>query len=358
MSDTTTNRNYGWGLQSNYQTQKALAAAALKQMVVTDNNTIEYDAEVANNEEWSHGWNSATDQWIEAHKSQVAHTIPGFSQELGKVFALNMGDYAVVTPGGGTISKQHTFKPTNPLVTRQDPAVTYVERIGTHWHKLMPRCVSDGFTLKGSGKGILTCDFNLIGAGLILNNPAVTYPPTGTPTVAAITGLHKLFNSQVALTPNDGGSYTAPYACRYRSFELAFKKTMLTEAGYKPGCAEYFVTGNQTSGMIMSAHEFDKHMLDFNFEVDMASGTPEFEAVTDQRPISILLEVTGGIIEAAIRHKLAVTINISRYNASKPVLVDNMWRFQISGKAFFDVAATNLFKIDLTNDIATYLSGW
>lgn len=358
MGDTATNRNYGWGLQTNYKTQKTLAAAALKQLIVTDNNTIDYEAQTNDNAEWSHGYNAATEQWIEAHNSKVAHTMPGFSQELGKVFYLNMSDYATATPSGGTTSKKHTFKPTDPTVTRQDPAVTYVERVGAGWHKLMPRAVSDGFVLKGTEKGVLTCDFNLLGAGLIVSNPSVTYPPTATPTVSALTGLHKLFNSQVTLTPNDGGSYNTAYACRYRGFELNFKKTMLTDAGYQPGCAEYFISNNPTSGMIMSAHEFDKQMLDFTFEVDLASSTPEFDAVTDQRPISIVLDITGGIIETTIKHQLTVTMNIARYKASKPTLVQGMWRFVISGSAFFDATATNLFKIDLTNNITSYTSGW
>jgi hypothetical protein len=358
MSDTKTNRNYGWGLQPNFLTQKTIAAGALKQLIVTDENTIEYEPTINNNEEWSHGFNSATDQWVEAHKSQVSHTMPGFSQELGRVCYINMADYGVATPGGGTVSRKHTFKPTDPTVTRQDPAVTYVERVGAGWHKLMPRAVGDGWTLKGDSTGVLTCDFNLLGAGLIVSNPSVTYPPTATPTVPALTGLHKLFNTQVTLTPNDGGSYNTAYACRYRSFELAFKKSMLTEAGYKPGCADFFVANNPTTGIIMSAHEFDKQMLDFKFVVDLASSTPEFDAVIDQRSIALVLDITGGIIEGAIKHQLTVTINISKYTASKPVLVDNMWRFEISGKAFFDVANSNLFKIDLTNNIATYASGW
>lgn len=358
MADTATNRNYAWGLQSNFQTQKTLSAGALKQMIVTDQNVIDYEPETQNNEEWSHGYNSATDQWLEAHKSSVQHTLPGYSQELGKAFYLNMADYSISTPSGGTVSKTHLFKPTNPLVTRQDKAVTYVERVGAGWHKLMPRAVSDGFTLKGSEKGILTCDLNLIGAGLILSNPAVTYPPTSTPTVAALTGLHKLFNSQVTLTPDDGGTYTDAYECRYRAFELAFKKTMLTEAGYQPGCAQFFIPGDPTSGMIMSAHEFDKQMLDFMFEVDLASDTPEFDAVTDQRPIKIILDITGGIIEGAIPHQMKTTINISKYKSSKPVLVQGMWRFQITGSAFFDVATNNLFQIELTNNIASYSAGW
>lgn len=358
MSDTATNRKYAWGLQTNYSTQKALTAGALKQMIVSDNNLIDYAPVVKNDEGWSNGYNSATDQWLESHDSKVSHSMPGFSQEMGKPFYLNLANYTVAVATGGTVAKKHTFKPTDPNVTRQDPAVTYVEKAGAGWHKLMPRAVSDGFSLKGNDLGILMCDFNLIGAGLIVSNPSVTYPPAATPTVAALTGLNKLFNTQVALTPNDGGTYNTAYACRYRSFQLDFKKSMLSDAGFKPGCAEFFVSGDPTSGLIRSANEFDKQSLDFQFEVDLASGTPEFDAVVDQRPIAIVLDVQGGIIEGAIRNQMTVTINVARYSASKPTLAQNMWRFQISGKAFIDVASSNLFKIDLTNNVASYATGW
>lgn len=358
MADTKTNRSYAWALQSNFQTAKAIAAGALKRLLATDDNLIDYEAKTNTNEDWAHGYNSATDQWIEAHDAKVSHQIPGFAQELGKVFYLNLGDVVVTTPSGATVARKHTFKPTDPMVTRQDPAVTYVERAGAGWHKLMPRAVGDGFTLKGSGIGILTCDFNLLGAGLIVSNPAVTYPPTLNATVANLSGLHKLFNTQVSVTPNDGKGYGSPYSCAYRGFELNFKKTMLSDAGYKPGCGEFFIAGDPTSGLIRSAHEFDKQMLDFTLEVDLAANTPEFDAVTDQRPIAIVIDVIGGIIESSIRHQLTITLNVTRYKSSKPALVDGMWRFQISGTAFYDTTTNNLFKIDLTTNVTSFATAF
>ncbi|MCW5959266.1 MAG: hypothetical protein KIS76_03835 [Pyrinomonadaceae bacterium] len=353
MSDTKTNRTYAWALQTDYATQKAIAAAAYKQLIVTDENTLEYQPRLNNNEDWSHGVNSPTEEWLEAHDVRVSHTIPGFAQELGKIFFLNMGD-TVTTPSGGTVSRKHTFVPTDPAVTRQDKAVSYVEKVGAGWHKLMPSGVSDGFVLKGEGSGILTCDLSLVGSGKVVNNPAVTYPPTATPTVTNLSNLYKFYNTQVGITPNDGGSYTAPYACRYRSFEVAFKKTLLEEAGFKPGCANFLVPGNPNSGMIRSALEFDKQMLDFSFNVDMAAGTPEFEAVQDNRPINLTIAATGGIIEGAIPFELKVLISIAKYRTTKPVLVDGIWQFAIQGQAFFNTATNRLFQIELTNDVADY----
>lgn len=355
-AETATNRKYAWGLQADYQTAKTLSAGALKQMIVTDQNALQYGPVLGSNADWSHGYNTETEEWLEAHGCSVQHEFPGFSQELGKIFFLSMAD-TVTTPGGGTNSRKHTFVPTDPATTRQDRAVTYVEKLGTGWFKKADSMVSDGFGLSGNNTGMLMASLNLMGSGAIESDPSVTFPPTSTPTVTNLSGLAKLFNTQVALTPDDGDSYTDAYACRYRSFNLTFRKTMLDAAGYQPGCQRFFVDGDQTSGIIRSAHEFDKQMLDFSFEVDMASG-PELDCVMDQRPITLVLDVTGGIIESTIHHQLTVTIHIAKYQTTTPVLVDGQWRLTISGKALYSTADSELFKIELVNDVTTYSSGW
>jgi hypothetical protein len=40
--DTDTSRGYAWGLQTDYVTQKTIAAAALTKIIATDNNSIDY----------------------------------------------------------------------------------------------------------------------------------------------------------------------------------------------------------------------------------------------------------------------------------------------------------------------------
>lgn len=357
MSDTATNRKYAWALQTDYATQKPIAAGNFKELLVTDENTIDYQPAIQDNEGWSHGVNSATEEWLESHDARVQHTIPAFAQELGKIYYLNMAD-TVSTPSGGTNSRKHTFVPTDPTVTRQDKAVSYVENVGAGWHKLMPSAVSDGFTLKGDGKGVMMLDFGLVGSGKIVNDPAITYPPTSTPTVTALSNLYKFYNTQVGITPNDGGSYNAAYACRYRSFQIAFKKTMLDEAGYKPGCANFFSGSNPDSGIIRSAHEFDKQSLDFNFNVDMAANSPEFQCVQDQRPINLIISATGGIIEGIIPFSHVVTLTIAKYRTTKPALVNGIWQFAIQGKALFDKTVNKLFKIELTNDVTSYATAF
>ncbi len=357
MSYTPQARGYGWATQVDYLTAKTVGAGNFKQIVATDQNFLKYQPQTQDNEAWSMGVNSATDEWIEAHDARVQHTLVGFSQELGKVFYLN-GQYAVALHSGGTLSKDHTFKPTDPSVTRQDKAVTYVEQAaGGGWNVLAPSMVSDGWSLKGDALGPLMCDVNLIGSGAINTAPGTTWYPTATPSVSRVTALHKLFNSQVSLVCTDTVG-TTTYACRYRKFQFDFKKTMLDAAGMSPGCGIFRVSGDPTSGLLRGSHEFDKQSLDFSLTVDMASGSPELAAVQNQLAEAIVLTVTGGIIEGAIPHKLVLTVPLAKYKTADAVVGDGIMQVSITGKALFDFTTGKLFDIVLTNDVATYASAF
>lgn len=357
MSYTPQARGYGWAVQTDYATAKAVANGAFKQIVATDQNFLKYQPQINDDESWSQQVETLTDEWIEAHDTRVSHTLPGFSQELGKVFYLN-SSYSVATPGGGTTSRAHTFKPTDPSVTRQDKAVTYVEQAaGGGWNVLVPSMVADGWSLKGDGIGVLMCDFNLIGSGKINTSPGTTWYPTATPSVARLSGLHKLFNSQVALVCVDSGG-TTTYGCRYRKFQVDFKKTMLDAAGMSPGCASFQTSGDPTSGVIRGSHEFDKQSLDFSFTVDLASGSPELIAVQQQKVQAITLTVTGGIIEGSIHHKMILTIPTAKYRMADTVVGDGIMQTTITGKALFDFVTGEFFDIVLTNDVTTYASAF
>lgn len=357
-ADTDTSRGYAWGLQTDYTTQKAIAAGALLRIIATDNNTIDYQAKVNNDDGWGHGQNQATEQWIEAHDARVDHSMAAYIDQLGRVFILNLGNYAVATPSGGTTSKEHTFKPQDPATSRQAKAVTYAETTGPGYNALMPRSVSDGFSLKGDGVGIMTCDFGLQGAGLINPASTVTWPPTATPTVTTPTDREKFFNTQVGLVATDTVNGAVTYGCRYRSFSIDYKQTLLLDAGYKPGCGDFLTSGDFTSGIIRSELLFDKQMLDFTFEVDMATGSPELLLVQKQSPINIVLTAQGSLIEGAIKKKLTVTIPVAHYNSSKPSVKNGIYTFTITGSAFFDYATSKLFEIKLINTIASYSTGW
>ncbi len=357
MSFTPQARGYGWAQQVDYLTPKAVAGGNFKQIIANDQNFLKYAPQTQDNEAWSNGVNSATDEWIEAHSTSVQHSIIGFSQELGKVFYLN-GSYAVATPSGGTISKAHTFKPTDPSVTRQDKAVTYVEQAaGGGWNVLAPSMVSDGWSLKGDSTGPLMCDINLIGSGAINTAPGTTWYPASTPSVARVTAQHKLFNSQVALVCTDSVGATT-YACRYRKFQFDFKKTMLDAAGMSPGCGIFRIAGDPTSGMLRGSHEFDKQTLDFTLTVDMAAGIPELAAVQNQMAEAIVLTVTGGLIESTIRHKLVLTVPFAKYKMADAVVGEGIMQVTISGRALFDFTTGELFDIVLTNDVTSYATAF
>lgn len=357
MSDTASSRGYAWGLQADFVTQKTIAAAALTRIIATDENTLDYEPMTNTDEAWAHGRNQATEEWLEAHDAQVQHTMPAYIDEIGRPLILNLGDYAVSTPSGGTDSKEHIFKPQDPAVSRQGRAVTYAETTGPGYNVLMPRAVANGFTLRGDEKGPLTLDFGLQGAGAV--NPASSVVwGGGTPTVVTPTDRTKFFNTQMSLKATPDGESEVEYACRYRAFEIAYQQSLLLEAGYKPGCADFLNPSDPTSGVIRSACEFDRQTLDFNFEVDMASGSPELVLVQNHKTITIEVAATGPIIEGAIAKSLTIDIPVAYYRTSKPSVKNGIYTFTIAGSAFFDYATSKLFQMTLVNEIATYASGW
>lgn len=358
MADTATSRGYAWGLQTDYVTQKAIAASALRRIVCSDENNIDYEPQTNNDEGWSHGKNQATEQWLERHDCRVQHTMAGYVTELGRPLFLNLGDYSVVTPGGGTTSKEHTFKPQNPQVSRQGRAVTYAETLGPGWNVLMPRAVADGFSLKGDASQVLSLDFGLQGAGKIDPASTVTWSPTATPTVVDVTTRQKFFNTQVALVTTPSGVSAINYGCRYRAFEFNYRQTLLLDAGFKPGCAEYNTPGDSTSGQIRSACEFDKQLLDFTLSVDMAAGTPELTYVQQQKPIDILLTAQNALIEGSIYEKLTVKVPVAYYRMTKPTIRNGIYSFDITGSGFFDYVTGKMLEVQLINTIASYATGW
>lgn len=357
MADTQTSRAYGIGLQTDYVTAKAVASGAFKRLICVDDNTFDYEPKVNDDEAYSHGQNQATEQWLEAHDGAIQHSMPGYIDQMGYILALNFGNYSVVTPAGGTASKEHTFKPQDPSVSRQGKAVTYVETTGPGWNILVPRCVGNGVSIKGDDLGHLMMDFGLQSAGKV--DPASTATWTGaTPSVSTPTDRAKFFNTQVALKITPSGESQVVYGCRYRSFEVNYQQSLLLEAGFKPGCGEFLTPSDPTSGIIRSACEFDKQTADFSLQVDMAAGSPELVHLQQQKPIALLIEATGPLIEGAINKKLTIDIPVAYYRTTKPSQKNNIYTFTLSGKAFYDYATSKMMQIKLINTIATYASGW
>jgi len=357
MADTSTGRGYAIGLQTDYTTAKTLTAGALKRLICTDDNTFDYEPRTSDDEAYAHGQNQATEQWLEGHDGTIQHTMPAYIDQMGYVLALNLGNYAVGTPSGGSTSKEHTFKPQNPSVSRQGKAVTYAETTGPGWNVLVPRCVANGFSIKGDDLGHLTMDFGLQSAGKVDPASGATWTG-GSPTVATPTDRAKFFNTQVALKVTPSGESQVVYACRYRSFELNYQQSLLLDAGFKPGCGEFLTPGDSTSGIIRSACEFDKQTADFTMQVDMASGSPELVHLQAQKPIAVQIEATGGLAELGVNKKLTIDIPVAYYKTTKPSQKNGIYTFTITGKAFYDYVTSKMLQIKLINNIATYASGW
>lgn len=355
MPTTGTERVYAFGTQTDYQTPKTLAAGALRKMIVTDKNFIDVEPKTGNDEDWAHGANNFTEQWLEAHDCKVSHSMPAFIEEIPRIFKLGMGTYAVSTPSGGTTSKEHVFNILDVLTTRQLQAVSYAEKMSAH-NVFVPSMIVDGFTLQGNDLGVLMLDFGLQGSGKITNPSGVTWTG-GSSHIVTPSNLRKLFNTQIGLQVTDGVTPVI-YGCKYRNFKIAWKNNLLLDAGFKPGCDQYQTAGDKTSGAIRAENLVDKQMCDFDFEVDLETDSGELEAVVKQKPMAFTLDATmtgaSGLIEGSIYRKLTALMGKSYYKARKLGEGNGYQRFQISSNVATDPATGKSLEIKVINDIATY----
>ena len=364
--ETQTSRAYAWSLQNNYATAVTVGKDKFLEIIAEDTNLVDYTLNTATDEDWSTGQNTATDEWLLSHDASVQHTIPGISSELGRVFYLNLGNYSVanISLGSPVVildkAKKHLYKPQDFRVSRQGKAVTYAEKVGLGYNVLMPSAVGNGFTLRGTGMGVLTCDFGLHGSGQFNTNASTIWSGSNS-SIKKLSNLHKFYNNQVTLVADDAGT-AITYGCRYRTFEITYEQTLLLEAGYQPGCQKFLVPGDTTSGAVRSALEFDRQNLNFAFDVFMAAGSKELELVQKLKPIKLVITADGGLIETksnqSQNHQLKITIPVAKYRSSQPTESEGVMQFAISGSAFFDFTNNELFEIELINDVATYASGW
>jgi hypothetical protein len=184
MVDTASSRGFAWGLQTDFVTQKTIAAAALRRIVATDENTIDYEPQTNNDEGWSHGQNQKTEQWLEAHDSRVQHTVPALVTELGRPLILNLGNYAVDDAVGRHHIQAAQLQTAGP---GRFPAGESGHLCRNHRAGLeCPDAAGGGGRLHAPRRreGRADARFGLQGAGLINPASAVTWPPAATPTVA------------------------------------------------------------------------------------------------------------------------------------------------------------------------------
>jgi hypothetical protein len=357
MNYTSTERAYGWGTQTNYLTMKTLAANALKKLIVQDNNIVDIQPQVKNDLGWSHGKNRFTEQWLEAIMAQaVSHTMVGWIEEIARIKKLVMGGYAVATPSGGTSSKEHTITPQDPAVSRQLQAVSYWEKIGSN-DNLFRGVLGQSFNLSGDQLGALNIDFTLQPSGKVVY-PSLVNPASHVQLPSAVgiapTGLHKVFNTQIALVITNG---TTPktYGCDYRKFNLSYENTWFMEAGYKPGCNNFQTDNDKTSGAVLSELLFDQQNIRFSFEADMGVGTEELDALIKQKPMGITQEISdGSIIEGSIARKITNSMPRVYYTARKLGEGNGVWRMAVDAEVAEDLTSGKSLETKIINDVATY----
>lgn len=343
--------------QTNFQTRTVPSAAGSKshvKVVATDRNLAQYGVETANNKGHATGVDWATETWATAHGVSVQKSVEVCAEEIGRWLLLAFGSVTTDQPDAEDAPTvyRHKFVPQDADVSRQLPATTYVEQLSSAHDVEYPSQVVESLTLRGDGKGRLTCDVSLMGSGE-RNNPSGVAFSGGSVHVAVPADLHYFYNSQMALTVDDGDT-PIDYLCRYNSFTVSLTNALLAEEGYRPGCALFQVAGDPESGMIRGELLFGERTLSGQFVVRLAAGGAEYAALQEQKDLDITIIATGGTIEDDFQDQLTIRMALSRYQAVSLGESNGIVTLQITVDPLYNQATGKVIEVELINRIASY----
>jgi hypothetical protein len=313
---------------------------------------------VSDNAEEAHGSEFATEEFLEGWDTQAPLNIGCSSEQIGRFLLLATGN--VVTTQPAAISDptvyQHVFTLQDPTVSRQLPVASVVEVVGAALNRLHPSMLLGQLGLSGDG-------IKRIEAQAQFNGTGATTTPSGL-TVADMetirqTGLHYFFNSQAHATIADAGTLLNAVAYgalkRFNSWSWGLNNNPLLEEGYRPGSDKYLTAGDATSGAVRAELLFGLRAITASQLVRLQSQADELAALKSRKDLDWKLELIGGTISNAYKHKLAIELTRVRYStvelgSSQGGLVTQ----QINMKPFG--SNTGVMSITLTNTVQSYVA--
>ena len=125
-----------------------------------------------------------------SHDAQRQFEFDCSSEQIGRILYLVFGSVATTTPEpvDAPTMRQHVFSMMDASVSRQLPATSLVERLGSAINRLFPSMVGESFGLSGDAINRITGTVGLHGAGKYTTPSGVTIPgPLATPAAPTVT---------------------------------------------------------------------------------------------------------------------------------------------------------------------------
>lgn len=343
--------------QTNYLTPTTPSASGSKshrKVIATDKNFADYIPDTGTDKGQAHGHDWATEQYILSHDASAPKNIEVSSEEIGRWLLLAFGLIATSQPDATNAPNtyKHVFSPQDANTSRQLPATSYVEQIGSAFDVLYPSCCVEKLGFKCEGKGRITADAILKASGKRTSTSGVSFSG-GTVHVSVPSGLHFFYNSQSALIADDGSS-PINYQCDYEKFMFSVENQFLADDAYRPGCPQYQTANTPSSGMTRAELLFGDRNYPSSFVVRLASGGAEHAALKAQTSIAVTHTLTGDLIEDVYSHQLIFKLFISKYKTVKLGEQNGIVTLEVTPELLYDTANSRIVQVELFNTIASY----
>lgn len=344
--------------QTNFQTATDVTEADdIVEYLVKDSNLAKHEVRTEDNKGDSNGHNLPTEDYVTENDTTRDVELRVCSQEIGRDLLDAFGAVAVTTPDAVNApnARKHKFTPLDIATSKQLPARTLVEIVGTGLNRLLPSMVCETFELKGSGSGHVSASKSHRGSGKVTTPSGITADD-----IAALVNLLYFTNSMVKLTVADAGTLanglTYGAANRLDNWAFRVKNNLLAEEGYVPGAELFQTAGDPKTGMIRSELLVESQDFEFDAFTRLATQSDQLAALRTRKQLDVALGLTGPTIGGAIKHKLAVNAPRVRYEMVELGEKNKVVHVQLKCKIFFDPTLEYGASAELTNEVLSYTS--
>jgi hypothetical protein len=344
--------------QTDYVTATSTAAAAnFKEMLVTDKNLTNHEVKTEDNKEESTGHMQATDEYKTVHDTSVQKEIKICAEEIGRDLLLATGSLTTTQPDAVAAAavKRHNFQMQDLSASKQAPAMSLIEIVGSVINRIVPSLVVEEWGMKGEGVARLMETLSLRGSGLIEDQSVLDAGD-----ITPLSGLHYFTHSMVKLVVADSVALTnaedfSASGNYLANWGLSLKKNLLADQGYVPGAARYFVADDVDSGVIRSECLIESYEFTMDFNARLLAGSSALAALRSKKKLDVQIDIIGPQIDAFdFNYQLSIHAPRVSYDVVELGSNNGMYMVQIKPKIFFDVTSSKDVEIILTNKVTSY----
>jgi hypothetical protein len=345
--------------QTDYQTPTTVTVGAnIIEFPVKDRNLAKHTVNAEDNKGDANGHNWPTEDYPTTHDVERSFDIRVSFEDIGRDLLDAFGAVAVTQPDSvnAPAVKKHKFTPIDISVSKQLPARTLVEIVGSGLNRLLPSLVCESFGLKGEGSTHVSASKATRGSGKVTTPSGIAATDVD---AVRLTGQHYVTNTMVKLSISDAGTlangldYGA--ANRLDNWSFDVKNNLLNDQGYVPGDGLYQTAGDSSTGIIRSELLVESQDFEISLYARFASQSDQLAALRTRKAIDIIILLTGGIIGATtLKYSLKIEAVKARYEMVELGEKDGVVHVQLKPKLFLDQATGSITSVELVNDVASY----